>query len=316
MPDAILPIVIAEERVTTTVQAVIILPEEALFIERINTQVQVDRCRVVNGAVLINGRVIINVPFKTGNLSGQTGTILTQTRVICGDLRHCTAFIPFSVIANVPGVQEGDECRVLAACVIDLITDLLSAELLGLGGPTPVQASPIATLGITETLGTMDRTVSGDRRRSDRSGMSGRRDLSGNFGISDQFGMSGRRDGTGNRGRSGRFGTSDGLGLHANLGLSGNFDQSGRFGTSRRCGGSGGRGRSDRFETSENFETTGSMSGSVIAAGVTGDVDDTGRNDRLAVTAEVCIRFRVTREETVDVRRVQPMERFVTFPSF
>lgn len=302
MPDAILPIVIAEERVTTVVQAVIVLPEEALFIERINTQVEIDRCRVVNGAVLIRGRVIINVPFKTGRFGDESGGFLSRTRVVCGDLRHCTAFIPFSLIATVPGVLEGDQCRVLTACVIDLITDLMEGRERGLSGlsgfsgssgmsgssssgltgtsgiPTRVTATPVETLGTAQTLGTM--------------------------------GMNGRTDG---RGRSGRNGNR---GMTGNLGATGNLGLSGRRGSTGNCRTTGGRGRTGNLEASGSFESTGDLTGTVVAAGWSGESDSTAGNDRLAITAEVCIRFRVTREETVDVGNVRSTERFVTFPSF
>ncbi|HLO04193.1 MAG TPA: SPOCS domain-containing protein [Symbiobacteriaceae bacterium] len=122
MPEAVLPIIISEVQARTVVEATIVLPEEVLRVETANTQVQIDRCRVNNNSVFIAGRVIINIPFKTGTID-DTGTGLGMTRTVCGDLRHCTAFIPFTVLTDVPGAQEGDQCRIIRACVRDLFID-------------------------------------------------------------------------------------------------------------------------------------------------------------------------------------------------
>lgn len=43
--------------------------------------------------------------------------------IITGDLRHVTAFIPFTLSAEVPGALDGDRCRILKACVSDLLID-------------------------------------------------------------------------------------------------------------------------------------------------------------------------------------------------
>lgn len=314
MPEAILPIVIAEERIRSVVQAIIFLPEDALFIERVNTEVEVERCRVVNGAVLIRGRVIINVPFKTGRLESRTGFLVSGPRTVCGDIRHCTAFIPFSLIANLPAAQEGDQCQILTACVTDLILDPIEGSpsgLLGLsGGPrtdvTNERVGSVGTLNTTETLG-----IAGARRPVRQRGMSGElgettgtRAISGRRGRVGAFEVSGRM--SGQREFSGNFGMTGNRG-------SGCCEASGRCGTTGNRWGRRTSGQVEALETTGNLDTTGT----VVAAGLTGDPDQSGATERLLAVAEICIRFRVTREQTVDVRATfPPTERFVTFPDF
>lgn len=144
MPEAVLPIVIADERVRTVVQATVVFPEVVLLFERANTLVLIDRCRVLNNAVVIQGRVVINVPYKTGAV-----TTITEPTTVCGDLRHCTAFIPFTLLADVPGAADGDQCRIVRAGVADLLIDRAEVGTLGVVGMT----EQTGTLGVGVTNG-------------------------------------------------------------------------------------------------------------------------------------------------------------------
>lgn len=128
MPEAVLPIIIGEERIRSVVEATIVLPGNVLRVEPPNTEVVVERCRPANGAVFVSGVVVINIPFKTGVRGARPPQATTE--VVCGDLRHCTAFIPFSLWTDFPSAQEGDECRILKACVVDLLIDRIEFERL------------------------------------------------------------------------------------------------------------------------------------------------------------------------------------------
>jgi hypothetical protein len=122
-----------------------------LRVEPANTTVEIERCRVADGTVLIAGRVIVNIPFKTGrdpsemgereenDRSGRGrgnrgegrvmgGRRLAEPEVVEGDLRHATAFIPFTLWRDVAGAQEGDMCRILSAGVVDLLFDQVDRD--------------------------------------------------------------------------------------------------------------------------------------------------------------------------------------------
>jgi hypothetical protein len=114
MPTAVIPVVIGEASGRTLVEATITFPEPVLLAEPARNVVEVQRCTPVSGSVIVVGRVVRDIPFKTSvrSASGTGGSSVT-----CGDLRHCTALIPFQLLISVPNAQDGDQCRILIACI-------------------------------------------------------------------------------------------------------------------------------------------------------------------------------------------------------
>jgi len=53
-------------------------------------------------------------------------------RIVCGDIRHCTAFIPFRLFIEIPGAMEGDNCTIVEACVLGEVDTLLDDNNDGL----------------------------------------------------------------------------------------------------------------------------------------------------------------------------------------
>jgi len=53
-------------------------------------------------------------------------------RVVCGDIRHCTLFIPFRLFIEIPGALEGDTCEVVEACVLGEVDSLIDDNNDGL----------------------------------------------------------------------------------------------------------------------------------------------------------------------------------------
>jgi hypothetical protein len=67
--------------------------------------------------------------MTTGTTTGEmTGAVGREIEVVCGDLRHCTAFVPFTIVGDLQGVQQGDECEILQACVLDRIIERLARD--------------------------------------------------------------------------------------------------------------------------------------------------------------------------------------------
>lgn len=61
--------------------------------------------------------MIKNIPFKTKKSESFLPADGRRIRIICGDIRHCTLFIPFKLFIEIPGAQPGDECEVVKAKV-------------------------------------------------------------------------------------------------------------------------------------------------------------------------------------------------------
>lgn len=45
--------------------------------------------------------------------------------MVCGDIRHCTLYIPFRLFVEIPGAREGDDCDVVEACVMGEVDTLI-----------------------------------------------------------------------------------------------------------------------------------------------------------------------------------------------
>ncbi|HLN62766.1 MAG TPA: hypothetical protein VK464_14570 [Symbiobacteriaceae bacterium] len=79
-------------------------------------------------------QVLKNIPFKTrtsdSHLPRDGGR--PRVRVVCGDLRHCTLFIPFRLFIEIPGAMEGDTCEVVEACVRGEVDTLVDEDNDGL----------------------------------------------------------------------------------------------------------------------------------------------------------------------------------------
>jgi hypothetical protein len=125
MPEAVLPLVVGEGTGQTLEDVEVNFPEPALQIEPPDKVVEIDRCEPIPGKVIIVGRVIKNIPFKTKETESRIPTDGRRIRVVCGDVRHCTLIIPFKLFVEVPGTQEGDVCDVLEACILGEIDTLM-----------------------------------------------------------------------------------------------------------------------------------------------------------------------------------------------
>jgi hypothetical protein len=128
MPDAVLPLLVGENSNQTLEDVEVTFPTPALDVEAPEKRVEITRCEAIPGKVIVVGRVVKNIPFKTRSsesvLPGEPGE-RRRVRVVCGDLRHCTLFIPFRLFITIPGAMEGDVCDVVEACVLGEVDTLI-----------------------------------------------------------------------------------------------------------------------------------------------------------------------------------------------
>lgn len=73
----------------------------------------IDDCAAACDKVIINGRLVKNITFKTL----KERDCHHDLKRVCGDVRHCTVEIPFHLFVDVKGAQEGDDCEVIDAIV-------------------------------------------------------------------------------------------------------------------------------------------------------------------------------------------------------
>ncbi|HWI52933.1 MAG TPA: SPOCS domain-containing protein [Symbiobacteriaceae bacterium] len=127
MPDAVLPLLVGEDSSQTLEDVEVEFPAPAVEIDEPTKRVEITRCEAIPGKVIVVGRVIKNIPFKTGTSTSylRGGEGRRRVRVVCGDLRHCTLFIPFRLFVEIPGTQEGDTCDVIEACVLGEVDTLI-----------------------------------------------------------------------------------------------------------------------------------------------------------------------------------------------
>jgi hypothetical protein len=124
MPEAVLPLLVGEDAGQTLEDVEVTFPSPAVEIEEPTKRVEIVRCEVIPGKVIVVGRVIKNIPFKT---RGEETTLpgRPRVRVICGDVRHCTLIIPFRLFIVIPGAREGDTCDVVEACILGEVDTLI-----------------------------------------------------------------------------------------------------------------------------------------------------------------------------------------------
>lgn len=132
MPEAVLPVLVGEDSAQVLEDVEVEFPEPAVEVEEPVKRVEVERCEVIPGKVIIIGRLILNVTFKTRNCNGNAVPEVGRTRIICGDVRHCTAFIPFRLFIEIPGAAPGDDCQVVRACVNGEVDTLIDEKNNGL----------------------------------------------------------------------------------------------------------------------------------------------------------------------------------------
>ncbi|HWI65204.1 MAG TPA: SPOCS domain-containing protein [Symbiobacteriaceae bacterium] len=126
MPDAVLPLLVGEDSNQVLEDVEVTFPSPAVEIDEPTKRVEIQRCEAIPGKVIVVGRVVKNIPFKTrSSESVIAGDGRRRVRVVCGDLRHCTLYIPFRLFVEIPGTQEGDTCDVIEACVLGEVDTLI-----------------------------------------------------------------------------------------------------------------------------------------------------------------------------------------------
>lgn len=132
MPQAVLPLLVGEGsgQVLEQVEAAFSAP--AVEVQKPEKRVEVTRCEVIPDKVIITGRVIKNIPFKTVRSTGTADSRRPPVRIVCGDIRHCTLLIPFKLFIPIDGAREGDRCEVVEACVPGEVDDLIDENNDGL----------------------------------------------------------------------------------------------------------------------------------------------------------------------------------------
>ncbi|HYG58300.1 MAG TPA: SPOCS domain-containing protein [Symbiobacteriaceae bacterium] len=125
MPDAVLPLLVGEDSGQVLEDVEVTFPSPAVEIEEPSKRVEIERCETIPGKVIIVGRVVKNIPFKTASSSGFLPGENPRVRIVCGDLRHCTLYIPFRLFIEIPGTREGDNCEIVEACVLGEVDTLL-----------------------------------------------------------------------------------------------------------------------------------------------------------------------------------------------
>lgn len=114
MPVIQVPIVVNTGKAEVLVVTEIPLAPAAFEIKIIEKKVIIDDCEVIPDKVIINGTLHKNIVYETKE---STTTCEKKIRRVCGNVRHCTVDIPFSLFVRVPGAKEGDVCQVLDAFV-------------------------------------------------------------------------------------------------------------------------------------------------------------------------------------------------------
>lgn len=103
------PQVIGIGECETLVVTTIHFPEPVFRIHDIIKKVTIDNCTVVTNKVILDGTLEKNISFKTMKKDHCDDH---GKRQVCGDLRHCTAFIPFECCIQVCGARPGDRCQI------------------------------------------------------------------------------------------------------------------------------------------------------------------------------------------------------------
>jgi len=107
------PVVVNANTAQVLVVSEIPLTPPAFKIDEIDKLVEIDDCAAVCDKVIINGRLIKNITYKTAREWDHKGGL----NRVCGDVRHCTVEIPFHLFIEIPGSRDGDECVIEDAIV-------------------------------------------------------------------------------------------------------------------------------------------------------------------------------------------------------
>lgn len=107
------PVVVNANTAQVLVVTEIPLTPPAFKIDEIHKLIEIDDCAAVCDKVIINGRLIKNITFKTAKEWDHKHGL----NRVCGDVRHCTVEIPFHLFIDVPGSRDGDICEVEDAIV-------------------------------------------------------------------------------------------------------------------------------------------------------------------------------------------------------
>jgi len=113
MPLIKVPVVINTGSAQILVVTEIPLTPPAFEIKDIDKEVIVEQCKAITDKVIINGILRKNINFKTF----ESEDTFDNVSRVCGDVRHCTVEIPFSLYIDVPGAMEGDDCQIEDAFV-------------------------------------------------------------------------------------------------------------------------------------------------------------------------------------------------------
>lgn len=81
---------------------------EAIEIVEVKTEVICDIVEVVRDKVLINGRLHKNILYKTKEDSRYENRCCDDMKIVNGDVRHVSVWVPFSTFINIPGALPGD----------------------------------------------------------------------------------------------------------------------------------------------------------------------------------------------------------------
>lgn len=107
------PVVVSTNTAQVLVVSEIPLTPPAFKIDEIHKLIEIDDCAAVCDKVIINGRLIKNITYKTAKEWDRKGGL----NRVCGDVRHCTVEIPFHLFIDVPGSRDGDDCEIEDAIV-------------------------------------------------------------------------------------------------------------------------------------------------------------------------------------------------------
>ncbi|MGE5674843.1 MAG: DUF3794 domain-containing protein [Mycobacterium leprae] len=107
------PVIVNRNEAQVLVVTEIPLTPPAFKIDEIQKLIEIDDCATGCDKVIINGRLIKNVTFKTKKEHDKCH----EMHRVCGDVRHCTVEIPWHMFIDVKGAKPGDICEVEDAIV-------------------------------------------------------------------------------------------------------------------------------------------------------------------------------------------------------
>ncbi len=107
------PVVVNQNSAQVLVVTEIPLTPPAFKIDEIHKLIEIDDCAAACDKVIINGRLIKNITYKTL----KERDCHHDLKRVCGDVRHCTVEIPFHLFVDVVGAEDGDDCEVIDAIV-------------------------------------------------------------------------------------------------------------------------------------------------------------------------------------------------------